>query len=272
MSSPSSPKKVTEQIETAEEQRELFLWKYRDVKREAVNVMFAQFKRLDVHGRGELTEHEAMQMFEKRGSIKTARELRQLVMAMDTNKNKKLTLLEWLCAHFGKSFADLNDFVDMEARARALVEAMEAGKEAEQAEAAIAKARENKELQAQIRAEALERESKLTGVAGMKAFFARQAENAGDTTKTNEQTIKEEAARRKALREAKSKLNAAVLQAAKVKSAEEIAAEVKAVNEQRKADETAVEKKRMLAELAARAERKAALNAKWDGGAQSPTK
>jgi len=29
-----------------------------------------------------------------------------------------------------------------------------------------------------------------TGVAGMRAFFARQAENAGDVTKTNEQTVR----------------------------------------------------------------------------------
>ena len=40
------------------------------------------------------------------------------------------------------------------------------------------------------------------GVAGKKAFFARAAKNAGDTTKTNEQKIKEEAAQRKQLREA----------------------------------------------------------------------
>jgi hypothetical protein len=35
-----SSKKVTEHIETAEEQRELFLWKYRDVAREDVNKMY----------------------------------------------------------------------------------------------------------------------------------------------------------------------------------------------------------------------------------------
>lgn len=33
-------KKVTEHIESAEEQRELFLWKYRDVAREEVNKMY----------------------------------------------------------------------------------------------------------------------------------------------------------------------------------------------------------------------------------------
>lgn len=41
------------------------------------------------------------------------------------------------------------------------------------------------------------------GVASKKAFFARAAKNAGaDTTKTNEQKIKEEAAQRRQLREA----------------------------------------------------------------------
>ena len=102
-----------------------------------------------------------MMMFERRGSIKTARELRQLVMAMDQNSNHKLSLLEWLCAHFGKSYADLNDFVDEDARARALEEAMKAGEEAKAAEEAIKRAEQQKELQASLRAAALERESKL---------------------------------------------------------------------------------------------------------------
>lgn len=100
-------------------------------------------------------------MFERRGSIKTARELRQLVMAMDNNGNHRLSLLEWLCAHFGKSYADLNDFVDQEARARALEEAMKAGEEAKKLEETIKQAEQQKELQAQLRAAALERESKL---------------------------------------------------------------------------------------------------------------
>lgn len=33
-------KKITDHIETAEEQRELFLWKYKDVSREDVNKMY----------------------------------------------------------------------------------------------------------------------------------------------------------------------------------------------------------------------------------------
>ena len=265
-------KKITEHIETAEEQRELFLWKYKDISRDEVNKMYNQFKKLDVNNKGELDEHEAMMMFERRGSIKTARELRQLVMVMDQNSNHKLSLLEWLCAHFGKSFADLNDFVDQEARERALVEAMKAGEEAKKAEEEIQRAEAQKELQASLRAAALERESKLTGVAGMRAFFARQVESAGDSTKTNEQQIKEEFLRRKNLREAKNKLNSAILDANRIKSAEEIAREVKEANERRAADEAAAEKKKMLDELAARSARKAALNAKWGGGGpKAPT-
>jgi len=78
--------------------------------------------------------------------------------------------------------------------------------------------------------------------------------------------IKEEFLRRKNLREAKAKLNSAIVDANRIKSAEEIAKEVKEANERRIAEEAAAEKKKMLDELAARAARKAALNAKWGGG------
>ena len=60
------------------------------------------------------------------------------------------------------------------------------------------RARAAEELAAQQRAERLEKEAKLTGVAGAAAFFARKAEESGDATKTNQQKITEEAARRKA--------------------------------------------------------------------------
>jgi hypothetical protein len=70
------------------------------------------------------------------------------------------------------------------------------------------------------------------------------------------------------LREAKAKLNQAVLDSNRIKSAEEIAREVKENNERRIAEEAAAEKKKVMEELAARSARKAALNAKWSGGAQ----
>ena len=78
--------------------------------------------------------------------------------------------------------------------------------------------------------------------------------------------IKDEYLRRKALREPKAKLNSAILDVNKVKSAEEIAKEVKEANERRIAEEAAAEKKKVMEEIAARAARKAALNAKWSGG------
>jgi membrane protein involved in colicin uptake len=81
------------------------------------------------------------------------------------------------------------------------------------------------------------------------------------------QQIKEEFQRRKALRDARTKLNAAIVDANRIKTVEEIAAEVKAANERRAQDEAEAEKKKMLDELAARSARKAALNAKWSGGA-----
>lgn len=264
--SAETSQKIAEKVNTAEEQRELFLWKFRDVKREDVMVLYQQFIKADKEKKGELDEVTAMQMFERRGSIKRAQELRSLISAMDQNHNNKLSLLEWCCAHFRKPFEELNTFVDEEAKAKAVEEAMKWAKETEEAQKRIEEAEKQKELQAQLRAAAIERESKLTGVEGMRAFFLRKVESASDSTKTNEQRIKEEAARRKALREARAKLNAAQESANKVKSADEIAAEVKAEAERREAEEAAAKKKAAEDELKARAARKAALNAKWGGG------
>ena len=75
-----------------------------------------QFIKADKEKKGELDEVTAMQMFERRGSIRTATELRSLVSAMDQNHNNKLSLLEWCCAHFKKSYEEMNDFVDEEVK------------------------------------------------------------------------------------------------------------------------------------------------------------
>lgn len=100
-------------------------------------------------------------MFEKRGSVKTATEIRSIVEAMDINKDHKLNFVEWCCAYFKKDFAELNNFVDETARESAIKEAMIFGAQAKQVEEEIEKARLNKEVQAQLRAAAIERESKL---------------------------------------------------------------------------------------------------------------
>jgi len=255
--------KVTETINNLDEMRELFLWRFKDVDRAKVMVMYKQFVKFDPKLTGEISEREAAMMFEKRGSVKTATEIRSIVEAMDTNKDHKLNFVEWCCAYFKKDFAELNNFVDETARESAIKEAMIFGKQAKQVEEEIEKARLNKEVQAQLRAAAIERESKLTGVMGMKAFFARKAEGTVDCTKTNEQQIKEEAARRKALREAKEKLNNAINRVDQVKSAEEVALEIKLKAERLKQEEEEAERKKAADEVAARSARKAELNKMW---------
>lgn len=99
----------------------------------------------------------------------------------------------------------------------------------------------------------------------MKAFFARQVEGAQDVTKSNEQQIKEEAARRKAVREAKEKMNEAIRNANRTYTSDELAQQVLDAAQKRFEDEAAEAKRVEEEEKAARAARKAALNAKWGG-------
>jgi membrane protein involved in colicin uptake len=104
-----------------------------------------------------------------------------------------------------------------------------------------------------------------TGVRRAAAFFSREIESHGDSTKTNAEKLHEEAARRKQLREAKAKLNQALLDANRHKSAEEVAKEMKIQSERVAAEEAARKKKAEEDEKAVRAARKAQLNAQWSG-------
>jgi Ca2+-binding EF-hand superfamily protein len=122
-----------------------------------------QFKAADTRGRGELELREAMLMFEKRGSVKTARELRQLVMAMDQNKNKRLSFAEWLCAHFKKSYEEL-DYGEKAVRRKAMEEAKKAKEEADRLAESIKQAAQQREHHASLRAAALEREAQAVRI------------------------------------------------------------------------------------------------------------
>ena len=213
-----------------------------------------------------MDEHEAAMLLEARKATKTASEIRSMISQMDADKNHRISFIEWCCAFFEKSYDDLNDFADEESRERALAAAREAAERARKVEEEIQQAKEREEEIARLRAEEIERESKLTGVAGMSAFFKRQAENAKDSTMTNEQKIKEEAARRKELREAKKAISEAEAAAASQKSAEDVAREVHEASLKQQAEAEALAKKKEEDEKAARAARKAEMNAKW----QSP--
>ena len=77
---------------TSEEQRELFLFKFRDVDRADCSQLEKDFKKFDLDKRGELNEHQALQLMEYRSTVKTARELRAMISDMDFDKNHKLSL------------------------------------------------------------------------------------------------------------------------------------------------------------------------------------
>lgn len=111
-------------------------------------------------------------LLERRGTVMTAKELMELVGEMDKDKNLHINFIELCCALYQKSFDELFSFVDEEARERAMEDARKFGEEAHQAEENIEKAKKAKELQAQLRAAALERESKLVSIAISAAFCA----------------------------------------------------------------------------------------------------
>lgn len=256
---------VINKLESPAEQKELFLWKFPEVPREEVNSLLKDFIQKDSKHIGEIDEFSCLYILEHRGMTKTATELRQLVAEMDQDKNKLISFIELCCGIFQKPIGEINNFVDEEARTRAITAAMEASKLKRDAETEIARAKEAAELAAQIRAAAIERESKLTGVAGAAAFFSRKAEATMDATKTNAEQITEEAARRRILREAKKALDEAQNEVNKRKSAEEIAAEVKARESRTAAEEAALKKKQEDDEKAFRSARKATLNSIWSG-------
>ena len=246
-----------------EEQRELFLWKFTDVDRQDVYALEKDFLKHDIKKCGELDEHEAAMLLEHRNNTKTASEIRQLLANIDKDKNHKVSFIEWACAIFEKPFDELNNFADEEARQKAMDEAKAAGEKARAAEEEIARAKEAEEAKMAQLAKELEDEAKLTGVAGMSAFFKRQADNTKDSTVSNEQKVKEEAARRKVLREAKKQLSDAVEAAGKQRRASEVEREIRAITEAKTAEDAAVAAKAAEDEKAARQARKDAMNAKW---------
>lgn len=251
-------------LESSEDQLELFIWRWKDVSRADINARLKEFKKFDLNKTGELEENHTMMLLESRGETKTAVELRAMVAEIDQDHNHHVNFLEWCCAIYSKSWEDTNNFADDEARIAAMAEAKKAGEKAAEAQAAIATASAADEEATKKRADELEKEAALTGVAGKSAFFKRQAEATHDVTKTNEQKIKEEAARRRALKEAKAAEKSFLDEASKQKTAEEVAAELAAERRKTEEEEARIETERVDKEKADRAARKAALNAKWN--------
>lgn len=141
--------------------RELFIWKWKDVSRNEVNALLAEFLKYDYSKSGELEENEALMLLEARGDTKTVLEMRETFARIDANNNRKISFLEWLCYVFNKDFAETNTFQDNEARAAAMDQARKAGEHARLLEEEENRRKAQEEEEAARRAAEIERESKL---------------------------------------------------------------------------------------------------------------
>ena len=148
-------------LESAEDQLELFVWRWKDISRAEITERLKEFKKFDVKKTGELEENQAMMLLESRGETKTAVELRAMVAEIDKDHNHKVNFLEWCCAIYKKSWEDTNNFADDEARVAAMTEAKKAGEAARAVEAEIQAARAAEEEAAAKRAAELEAEAHL---------------------------------------------------------------------------------------------------------------
>jgi hypothetical protein len=256
------------QLDELEEQRELILWKYNTIPRDEINRLLIDFKKHDLQKRHLLDEHEAMMLLEHRGETKTVAELRQMVKEFDANNDHLLSFLELFCGLYGKKVEDFNDFATEEERQAALDACRKSAEEAKKAEMEILARKAAEEEAALRKAQEIEAESRLNGVEGKKAFFKRQADNVVDKTKSNEQMVREEAALRKQLREAKLKEKQAIEAANTQRSKEDVEREIKEAALKKEQEAAEIEAKKKADELEQRRKKKEELNAKWskDGG------
>ena len=97
----STPKKTSGDVVRAvdddlDQQRELFLWKFKDISREAISKEYDDFLKHDLKHHGELDEHETLMFLEHRNETKTALELRALLAEIDKVSENDYTLIVWL--------------------------------------------------------------------------------------------------------------------------------------------------------------------------------
>jgi len=240
-----------ERLPTVSLQIEFFLLKFPDVTRSPALEMAASFKKFDSRGVGELQEDEAMRLLESRGETKRFVELRSMVKEMDFDQNRELSMLEWACAYYGKSWKILHtpspnqEEVDraMTKLKHAMQKEIEAGERArkmahEKEVAAQREEQRQQELERRNREEEVKRkqETSAQGIRGTAAKFHYAATDTKDLTKSNEEKIKAEAAARKEqkrLEEEKKK--------AEEEKSRAIEEQERAKEERRKVEEGAIE-------------------------------
>ena len=146
------------------EQREFFLWKFPKLAtRNEISCLQFDFSRLDKMNTGTVNEIHAMMLMDARGVSKSAFELRLITSQYGEEKTegRLFSFLEICCAVYETDWDDLNNFVDEAARDRALSLSRVAAHEIEIAAAKISDAKREEEKAAELRAAAIEKESRL---------------------------------------------------------------------------------------------------------------
>jgi len=190
-------------LPTVKLQAEFFLLKFPDVGRDHVMEMAEDFKKQDSRKKGELQEDQALRLFEIRKETKRYVELRKMVKDLVYDSRREFSFLEWSCIAYNKSWKELHA----------------AGANQAEIDAAIARIREAEEKQERVEQEERRRKENIArqeakdkqdreeqtgraGVLGAASKFDWAGKDSKDTTQTNAERIKAEAAARKQTKDA----------------------------------------------------------------------
>ena len=138
--------------------------------RNDITSLQADFSRIDNLHVGTINELQTMMLMESRGLVKSAFELRLITSQFGEEKidSRSLNFLEVCCTVYGASWDALNDFVDEDARERALLTSKVAAKEIAIAASKIAEAKVEEENAANERAAIIEKESRLVSTISLR--------------------------------------------------------------------------------------------------------
>jgi len=210
-------------LTSAKLQAAFFSMKFPEIHKDQIENIMQDFQIVDTRGKGELQEDEALRLLERRKETRTYVELRRMVKDIEPDRTRLFSLLEFLCAYYGKSWRVLHaPTANQEEIDRAIANLKEAEEkerlaaEESQKKEQARKQKEEEKLniieQERIRRENLEREEResqerkqretsASGVKGMAAKFKYAGEDTKDSTSSNEDRIKAEAAARRAAKQ-----------------------------------------------------------------------
>jgi len=151
---------------------------------------------------GELEKDGSLHLLEKTNQTMTFMELLSMMSVMDSNGDGRLSLLEWLCYTFKKSWEELQK--EVKVRTKELAEAEDEMEAVKQVEAGYsrdrAKSKATKKLAVQKEANLKKKEESSSGASKMKLMFERKAreesKNAG-TTEDIKKTLEHDRAKKK---------------------------------------------------------------------------